>query len=324
MATMTLAQIILSCVVLMLSYTVGLTYQRAVLQRKTEDDLGASAGCLPMKGRTRGKMPFALDLVKKLWAANRDEHLLAFQQTFLDQEGPNLEQRLLGNVGLVTLEPENVRTILTKKSRDGDLEFSFGLRSNAFHPQLGDGVFTLEGAAWKHSRELLRRQFARIRYQNLEVFRQCTDSLLGRLSSNEPGAIDLAPLFFKYTLDTTTLLLFGESAGSLEENSGDKFGRYFDEASWISGIRAKLVDFYWVYTPRRYLRACDEVKKYADQYIAKALDSQNQQQDDDGDRYHFIISLNEALTDRVAVRDQLINVLLAGRDTTACCLSWAL
>ena len=91
-------------------------------QRQTEDTFGAQHGCLPMRAHTQGKLPFAVDLVKRLWDANQDQRLLAFQQDFIEDLGPNLEQRLLGDVGLVTLDPENVKTILSKsKFRPGEL-----------------------------------------------------------------------------------------------------------------------------------------------------------------------------------------------------------
>src|SRR5271163_4346128 len=95
------------------------------------------------------------------------------------------------------------------------LDFGFGVRRGVFYPLLGDGIFTQEGAAWKHSRELLRKQFVRTQYQNLDHFREHVDNLISRLPAKE-GVIDLQPLFFNLTLDTTTALLFGLSVYSLK------------------------------------------------------------------------------------------------------------
>lgn len=198
-----------------------------------------------------------------------------------------------------------------------------GKGSDAFYPFLGDGLFTLDGPAWKLSREILRKQFARIQYQNLSVFSDHVEHLVNRLQTSEP-IVDLLPLFFNYTLDTTTALLFGEAADSLNEQNEDSFGRYFDEASWISALRVKLVDFYWVYTPPRYKVACNAVKAYADNYVEKALAVNEDADQALLDQYSFIRNLYKDLGDRVSVRDQLVNVLLAGRDTTACLLSWTL
>lgn len=66
----------------------------------------------------------------------------------------------------------------------------------------------------KHSRELLRKQFARTQYQNLDHFRKHVDNLIARLPVD--GHIDLQPLFFfNLTLDTTTALLLSQSVYSL-------------------------------------------------------------------------------------------------------------
>jgi hypothetical protein len=42
------------------------------------------------------------------------------------------------------------------------------------------------------------------------------------------------------------------------------------------------------------------------------------------ERYPFILELYEGLKDPALVRAQLVHVLMAGRDTTACLLSWTL
>jgi len=71
----------------------------------------------------------------------------------------------------------------------------------------GDGIFTQEGAAWKHSRETLRPQFLHKQYEDLEIFKQAVDDLLDAISdtaTKHGGIVDLQPLFFRLTLDTTT------------------------------------------------------------------------------------------------------------------------
>src|SRR5277367_5607200 len=105
------------------------------------------------------------------------------------------------------------------------LDFGFGVRRGVFYPLLGVGIFTQEGTAWKHSRELLRKQFARTQYQKSDHFREHVDNLLARLPKQK-GVVDLQPLFFRLTLDTTTALLLGKSVHSLRADDvvdvGDK------------------------------------------------------------------------------------------------------
>ena len=41
-----------------------------------------------------------------------------------------------------------------------------------------------------------------------------------------------------------------------------------------------------------------------------------------GEKFNFTDSLSQFTKDRTVLRDQLVSTLLAGRDTTACTLSW--
>ena len=68
-----------------------------------------------MKAEIPYKWPLSLDLVKQTWDANTDQRLLAFYSQFFDKLGPNLEQKLLGGIGYVTIDPENVEALLSTR-----------------------------------------------------------------------------------------------------------------------------------------------------------------------------------------------------------------
>ena len=110
-------------------------------------------------------------------------------------------------------------------------------------PFIEEGIFTQDGTAWKHSRELLRRPFLKSHYQDLHGFGEHTNDLIAELSSSN-GVVDLQPLFFRCTLATTTAPIFGQSAVGLEDGQQD-FGRDFDYASKITSLHARLQDFCW-------------------------------------------------------------------------------
>ncbi|KAA6413839.1 MAG: cytochrome P450 [Lasallia pustulata] len=295
-------------------------YVQKQIQYRSETAFGDRHGCLPMKAKIPFKWPLSLDLVKQTWDANTDQRLLAFYQQFFDNLGPNLEQKLLGGIGYVTIDPENIETLLSTKFQD----FGLGSRRPAFMPFLGEGILTQDGSAAERSRDLLRRQFVRAQYQNLEGFSEHVDNLLACMSSSSSGAVDLQPLFFRFTLDTTTAFMFGQSIGSLKSDVLESFGSSFNEASLISSMRVRLSDFYWAYTPSRYSRACAVIKRYTDDYVNLALSEvKGHGADATSNRYVFIKELYEELHDPALVRDQLVNVLMAGRDSTACLMSWA-
>lgn len=61
------------------------------------------------------KWPFALDVLKRQYDANSGQRLLAFQTHFFDKLGPNMELKLLGAVGYMTIEPKNVEALLSSR-----------------------------------------------------------------------------------------------------------------------------------------------------------------------------------------------------------------
>ncbi|KAL9576479.1 MAG: hypothetical protein Q9203_007740 [Teloschistes exilis] len=244
----------------------------------------------------------------------------AFQQPYIDQLGPNFEISILGAVGYTTFDPENVEAILSSRFDD----FGMGKRRESMFPFIGEGIFTQDGPAWKHSRDLLRRPFLKTHYQDLEGFQEPINNLLSVLSSST-GVVDLQPLFFQFTLATTTSLIFGQSVESSEHDGEDSFGSTFDHASWITTLRSRLGDFYWAYNPSHYKAACNRIKDFADGFIKRALSTDGKEAaGESSGRYAFIRDLYAEYKDPTLVRDQLINILLAGRDTTACLLSWTL
>lgn len=127
------------------------------------------------------------------------------------------------------------------------------------------------------------------------------------------------------TLGTTTDLLFGEHLSSMSKADQDVLRRNFDYASLVSAIRLRLADLAWLYTPAAFRTACKKVKDWGSFFANRAIDYV----EDDGEkaateRYPFITDLWKNIQDRELVRDQLLHVLIAGRDTTACLLSWTL
>ena len=196
-----------------------------------------------------------------------------------------------------------------------------------FAPLLGHGIFTQEGAAWKRSRDLLRNQFIRTQYQKLESFGEHVDNLLACLSGSQ-GVVDLQPLLFRLTLDTTTALLLGRSVYSLKgEQVADAeiraFAENWDIASWGLAKRFRLAPWHFFYSPPRFRRACSAVHRFVDDYIQdRSLDRQMDRQPLKSES--FVDQLAQELNSPTALRDQLLNILLAGRDTTACCLTWTM
>ncbi len=85
-----------------------------------------------------------------------------------------------------------------------------------------------------------------------------------------------------------------------------------------------LGDLYFLYAPKGFFAACKTVKTYTEQFVKDAL-QQDRANTKKSDKYTFITDLySEHHQDTRLVRDQVINVLIAGRDTTAATMSYVL
>lgn len=187
----------------------------------------------------------------------------------------------------------------------------------------GDGIFTQDGEPWKHSREILRPQLFHRQYETLEVFEEPLDDLLDTLP--DKGVVDLQSLFFRYTLDVTTAFLFGDSIRSLRSpsNSGeDSFASAFDLAQKYVVKRFRLLDLYFLIGGKEFREACRKVHQFADEIIDQNLSKESTSSNEN--KYVFLKSVAKSCPDRDALRGQIINISTAGRDTTACMLSWLL
>lgn len=192
----------------------------------------------------------------------------------------------------------------------------------ALRAMIGEGIFTQDGPSWKHSREVLRRQFVQMQYQNLGGFREHLENLIERLNTSS-GVTDLQPMFYRLTLDTTIAMILGQPVDSFKHEIGDVFSKAFDKASLITGTRVRLGDMYFVYRPRGFFEACRTIKTYSFQFVADAL-NREALGPERSEKSSFIAELHRDNPDVHLVRDQVLNVLIAGRDTTAATLSYAL
>ncbi|KNG91119.1 n-alkane-inducible cytochrome P450 [Aspergillus nomiae NRRL 13137] len=266
--------------------------------------------------RLRNWWPWGIDRLIQIWTADSEQRLLDLFTFHFNDCGNTLEQKFLGTIAFGTTDPENVEAVLTNPK-----DFGFGLRRKILLPFLGDGIFTQDGDAWKHSRELLRPQLSRQKYRTLNVFRSHVDSLLRQIPG-DGGEVDLQPLFFRLTLETTTEFLFGKSIASMRsaEFKGQKFAKAFDNAQRYVMKRFRLLDLYWLIDGPSFWRSCTSVH----QFIEGMIEARVRDNLDSGEKDGQCVfdSMAEGLSTRESLRGQLLNVLLAGRDTTACLLSW--
>lgn len=257
---------------------------------------------------------------------------------------------------IVTRDPENVRTMFQTSSRDFEISPH---RKEIWSPLLGDGIFTAQGEAWKHSRQLLRPQvsyydkgflrlqddrmlttwfqFSRGQISDLNLEEQHIQSLLNldTLKASEHGwteTVDLAPLFLNFTLDVATEFLYGRSVNS---QSIQKINTGAEKAhgGLDSGFSYHLdAGKSWLYTKGLYgrwnrlihspelTRHCKEVHRFVDELVTGRLNRANKSKE--SHRFFLLDELAKSTQDPLELRNETLQLLNAGRDTTGALLGW--
>jgi cytochrome P450 len=127
---------------------------------------------------------------------------------------------------MTTIEPENVKTILSTKFGD----YSLGRRrKEVFIPFLGHGIFSNDGASWERSRQLIRPNFTRQQVADLDMFEVHVSHLMDSIP-RDGSTVDLQDLFFGLTMDSATEFLFGRSTNTLAPGLGTESASQFVKA----------------------------------------------------------------------------------------------
>ncbi|GLA50621.1 hypothetical protein AnigIFM63604_006919 [Aspergillus niger] len=304
--------------------TCALTYKFIALQRelRANNQIAAANGCLPLR-KWNSTWPLGLDLLIQAFRYDRRQQILKFFLDVVAKSGTTFEQNLLFSRGVDTIDPQNIQALLSTQFAD----FGLGLRPPTFYPLMGSGIFTQDGRHWRHSRELLRPQFMTNRFTNFEHIRCAVDNLIFTIPDDKD--VDLQPLFFRLTFETTLFVLFGQHLPSLQSEgiTGQEsdFANAFNLGQEYLAKRGRLGDFYWLLDGRKFRKACKICHEFVDCAVQKALGSAtNETPGTKTETYVFIEALIEETRNPEVLRDQCLNILLAGRDTTACCLTWTL
>ncbi|VVT54783.1 uncharacterized protein SAPINGB_P004260 [Magnusiomyces paraingens] len=269
-------------------------------------------------------LPFGIPFFARILKHSFKEKTLMplFETLWRHHKAATFRQQVFGQFDIWTIDPENIKTVLSTNFKD----YEFGNRNGAFAPLLGDGIFTLDGQGWKHSRAMLRPQFTRQQIAQLDSIERNVTTLISILKESPGQVRDIQALFFQLTIDTATEFLFGESVQTLSGGNPKiahalEFGKAFNAAQAVLAKRIRLNSFYNALNPREFQDWCKTCKSFTESYVQMALDKKQQEKDQDHS-YIFLTELAKETNDPKVLRDQALNILLAGRDTTASLLAW--
>ncbi|TWU78972.1 hypothetical protein ED733_008196 [Metarhizium rileyi] len=221
---------------------------------------------------------------------------------------------------IITREPEQIKAILATNFAS----FGHGPQwHRLWRPFLGEGIFATDGDKWHRSRRLIRPMFIKDRLRNLVIFNDCTRKLLSKLPPSGT-TVDIKDLFYRWTLDTTTDFLLGENANTLDNPNS--------EVAEAMSVAQRIQMYIFVLNPiaplipkGRYHRSIRRIEEFIEPVIQRAISLPQPELEKlshiDG-QYTLLHSIARETKDPKHIRDEIMSVLLAGRDTTAATLSW--
>ncbi|PWY96756.1 cytochrome P450 alkane hydroxylase [Aspergillus sclerotioniger CBS 115572] len=323
-------------VVALASAVLLLWYTATYLQRKwTQRRIAKANNCQPPPTYPRKDPFFALDNIHEQLTYARKHKLLERIVERFKENGNTYQGRRLTTPIIITCEPENVKTILSLRFKD----YGLAGRINAAGPLLGHGIFTTDGEHWAQSRAMVRPNFVKDQVAHLDIFEELMDDLLP-LIPTDGGTVDLQELFFEFTIDSATEFLFGHSVHSLKkrragirDSTEQDFAGAFNYAQEAIATNLRLGKLRHFRRDRK-AEECNRIcHNLVEQFVDSALRVRGRYDEEKaltaGDshgakekrKYLFLHGLAQQTGDRRRIRDELMNVLLAGRDTTASLLS---
>lgn len=244
-----------------------------------------------------------------------------------------------------TTEPLHVKAILATNFdafEKGPVVF------DQFKSLLGVGVFNSDGEMWKFHRSITRPFFSRERISDFDVFDRHANVAMRqaglRLAEGYP--IDFQDLVARFTLDSATEFLFGkdvhsQSAGLaypdppsplsktnssvFENHPSNKFVKALMGGQNVVTFRSRMGGLWplseiWGDNVAPFRKDLDQ---FVEPLIQDAI-NRKQGKGDLGERGTLLDCLVDQTTDKGIIKDELINLLVASRDTTASLLTFSL
>ncbi|KAJ7645438.1 cytochrome P450 [Mycena polygramma] len=296
---------------------------------------------------SRGKWPGNLDLLMEMQTIWKNGYPGDGLRELLEDVGPVVNVRPLWADVIFTTWPEHIKIILSTDFNNyvkGE-QFRFGMSS-----VLGTGVFNSDGEMWKFHRGMSRPFFSRDRIAHFEIFDRHADDVISLIKDRMKSgyAIDFQDLIGRFTMDSATEFLFGSCVNSLHASLPFPHNVAFT-APGSDSARAQIATAFSGAFNESMLHVCNRarvgwawpflelwsdktvapmkiVSGYIDPIIHEALEkkkladslraSLEKTDDEVTEGATLLDELLKVTSDPKVLKDETLNILLAGKDTT--------
>ncbi|KAK0438221.1 cytochrome P450 [Armillaria borealis] len=244
---------------------------------------------------------------------------------------------------MFTTEPEHIKALLATQFQDFEKGHTFYVAAESL---LGAGIFNSE---WFH-RTMTRPLFNKDRISDFDNFERHAVSTISQIKSRlrEGYPVDFQDAVARFTLDSATEYLFGNDVNSTSaglpypagsplagnphfvNHPSNTFVKAFAAAQEESALRLQRGQYWPLFEFKadavKPLRQV--VNEFVEPLLVEALNRKDEgkklMEDDKSDENLSLLTrLVENTNDTKVIRDELVNILVAGRDTTASLLTFA-
>lgn len=213
-------------------------------------------------------------------------------------------------------DPEHVEHVLLR-NRNNYVKDPFTRR---LRQVVGEGLLTSEGATWKEHRRQMAAAFTPKRTAAYgPTFVACTREALERWRPDQ--RLDLGEAMTQITLEIAVRTLFGTSAG---DACAARVGAAF---SAVNAYYARLVGNLPLWVPTQRNLALKRARAELNAVVEEILETRRASDERGPDLLSALLQARDAKGERMSdahLRDQVMTLLLAGHETTALTLTYAL
>ena len=326
------------CVVLALALV--LQFSRLYLRRWRSRTEAKRRGCgtLPEVGNNGPFGAFEIyKIFKALYHRTNSESFVQWSDS-MGKEIHTCRYNRMGDEIILTRDPENLKAMCVSQVNDYD----FGTERMAIlEPLIGTGVLNNAGEAWKHSRALLRPQFAREVLSDLEMEERHLNDVwpvVDRELAEDgwTGVIDLQDTFFDMTLGTTIDFLLGHKTnvhnGQVANRKGSDTKALYMKEDYETGSAWTYIKFlfgkrHWIVPSWSLQYRSERIRGFVRPFIHAALDRPVEKDEvnlTSERRFVFLEELVKSTKDPIKLENEIIGVFAAARGTTAALLAWTI
>nr|BAL14711.1 cytochrome P450 [Phlebia brevispora] len=289
------------------------------------------------------------DVLRMLMEAWREGFLSDHLWEKMHELGQTYMVYVLWDPNYVTSDANVVKTILAT-------DFGNYVKGPKFRTPmksvLGSGVFNSDGDMWKFHRSMTRPFFSRERISHFELFDKYAERAMKRMKErmNSGYAVDFQDLISRFTLDSASEFLFGASVNSLESSlpypfhapaslreqpptQAEEFAKAFAAAQTVISARARLGHIWpwfelagsktapFMRIVNAFLQPILEEalrKAKEEKASGKGVEKKDGVLEDDDTLLDYLVRYT---SDPVVLHDEVLNIMIAGRDTTAATLT---